>query len=228
MNQQELKIKNLLECFMRAETSEEEEEMLARYFRSTQNVPEEREAYREMFDAFDDDTLAFSDDELNEVIAEAEEQTERGLLMKKIWMYSSIAGIVAAVVLVFLLMRPTVTEEDNPILAEMPQQSMRETDNSHIAKRDATTPVTAQTEVKEDKAPLHKQVAEEKPSPSTEKKTLPTTDEEGETVEVIAITDASQLASNIDMPACDAECLLEELKMASMQMMGDTYYERKL
>lgn len=60
-------IEQLLARFMDGQTSEAEEGILADYFRSAKEVPEEWKAYQTMFASFDSDAFDFTDKELDEM-----------------------------------------------------------------------------------------------------------------------------------------------------------------
>lgn len=57
-------IEQLLQRFMDGETTEQEEQFLAEYFSTSDSIPEEWEAYREMFASFSTDAYDFSEEEL--------------------------------------------------------------------------------------------------------------------------------------------------------------------
>lgn len=58
-------IQALLDRFMNGQTSEAEEARLARYFRTASDVPDAWQAYRALFESFDTDLYAFSEQELD-------------------------------------------------------------------------------------------------------------------------------------------------------------------
>lgn len=62
---QYIQIEQLLVRFVDGQTSETEEKLLADYFRSAKDVPEEWKAYQAMFASFDTDAYEFTDDELD-------------------------------------------------------------------------------------------------------------------------------------------------------------------
>lgn len=57
-------IEQLLQRFMDGETTELEEQFLAEYFSTSDSIPEDWEAYREMFASFATDAYDFSEEEL--------------------------------------------------------------------------------------------------------------------------------------------------------------------
>lgn len=62
---QYIQIEQLLARFVDGQTSEAEEKLLADYFRSAKDVPEEWKAYQAMFASFDADAYEFTDEELD-------------------------------------------------------------------------------------------------------------------------------------------------------------------
>lgn len=70
-------IQALLDRFMNGQTSEAEEARLARYFRTASDMPSEWQAYRALFESFDTDLYAFSEQELDAMatpVASAEQE----------------------------------------------------------------------------------------------------------------------------------------------------------
>ena len=66
-------IEQLLARFVDGQTSEAEEEILADYFRSAKDVPEEWKAYQALFASFDSDAFDFTDKELDEMCLPVED-----------------------------------------------------------------------------------------------------------------------------------------------------------
>lgn len=92
-------IEDLIGKFMQAQTSEQEEAMLAEYFRKTKDVPSELEPYKEYFNIFDsqekksDGNGIFDKEELDSFITER----HYSLWNKRRWLYVA-AGIAAMIV----------------------------------------------------------------------------------------------------------------------------------
>lgn len=63
-------IDTLLSRFLNAQTTEAEEQMLADYFQSAENVPQEWQPYRELFLSFQTDAYELTDNELAALTAE--------------------------------------------------------------------------------------------------------------------------------------------------------------
>lgn len=64
------KMEEMLARFMDGQTTEEEESLLADYFHTVENIPEEWKSYQEMFLSFDTDAYAFSEQELDAMCAD--------------------------------------------------------------------------------------------------------------------------------------------------------------
>ena len=90
-------IKELLLRFTEGKTTEEEEEVLKDYFTHSEHIPEEWEAYKDLFSSFDTDTYDFTQEEVDAMFV-AEPVKKR-----TIWPWLSIAGIAACLLLVFTL-----------------------------------------------------------------------------------------------------------------------------
>ena len=61
-------IKSLLDKFVDGQTTESEEATLAEYFETAENVPDEWQAYKEMFQSFKTDCYDFSEDEVADIL----------------------------------------------------------------------------------------------------------------------------------------------------------------
>ena len=90
-------IKELLLRFSEGQTTEMEEEVLKDYFTHSDHIPEEWEAYKELFSSFDTDAYDFTQEEVDAMFV-AEPAKKRA-----IWPWISIAGIAACLLLVFAL-----------------------------------------------------------------------------------------------------------------------------
>ena len=62
-------IASLLEKFLEGQSTEAEEQVLSDFFNSTENVPAEWVAYRELFRSFKTDAYDFSDEEIDAMLA---------------------------------------------------------------------------------------------------------------------------------------------------------------
>ena len=89
-------IERLLGQFMDGETTEQEEQFLTEYFSTSNSIPEEWEAYREMFASFATDAYDFSEKELSTFVKE-EAPKPRNV---KMWLWLA-AACVAALLVVF-------------------------------------------------------------------------------------------------------------------------------
>lgn len=90
-------IKKLLLRFTEGQTTEAEEEVLKNYFTHSEHIPEEWEAYKDLFSSFDTDAYDFTHEEVDAMFV-AEPTKKRA-----IWPWLSIAGIAACLFLVFTL-----------------------------------------------------------------------------------------------------------------------------
>lgn len=90
-------IKKLLLRFTEGQTTEAEEEVLKDYFTHSEHIPEEWEAYKDLFSSFDTDAYDFTQEEVDAMFV-AEPAKKRA-----IWPWLSIAGIAACLILVFTL-----------------------------------------------------------------------------------------------------------------------------
>ena len=90
-------IKELLLRFTEGQTTEAEEEVLKDYFTHSEHIPEEWEAYKDLFSSFDTDAYDFTQEEVDAMFV-AEPAKKRA-----IWPWLSIAGIAACLFLVFTL-----------------------------------------------------------------------------------------------------------------------------
>ena len=90
-------IKELLLRFTEGQTTEAEEEVLKDYFTHSKHIPEEWEAYKDLFSSFDTDAYDFTQEEVDAMFV-AEPAKKRA-----IWPWLSIAGIAACLILVFTL-----------------------------------------------------------------------------------------------------------------------------
>ena len=104
----------LLDRFMRAETTEQEEEVLEHYFTSDTSVPERWKAYQQLFCVLNDDELAFSEEEIDSYVVgvDEEETTDNHIqyLKKKssatLWFAIGLS-IAAGIALFFFLWNPS-------------------------------------------------------------------------------------------------------------------------
>lgn len=90
-------IKELLLRFTEGQTTEAEEEVLKDYFSHSEHIPEEWDAYKDLFSSFDTDAYDFTQEEVDAMFV-AEPAKKRA-----IWPWLSIAGIAACLLLIFML-----------------------------------------------------------------------------------------------------------------------------
>ena len=113
-------IEQLLRRFMDGETTELEEQFLAEYFSRSDSIPEEWEAYREMFESFSTDAYDFTEEELMGEThpvppceggrKNAGQQSIHNII--KIWPWLA-AACIAALMIVFLV---PPREENNQVV----------------------------------------------------------------------------------------------------------------
>lgn len=90
-------IKKLLLRFTEGQTTEAEEEVLKDYFSHSEHIPEEWEAYKDLFSSFDTDAYDFTQEEVDAMF-----MTEPAK-KRAIWPWLSIAGIAVCLLLIFTL-----------------------------------------------------------------------------------------------------------------------------
>ena len=90
-------IKELLLRFSEGQTTEMEEEVLKDYFTHSKHIPEEWEAYKDLFSSFDTDAYDFTQEEVDAMF-----MTEPAK-KRAIWPWLSIAGIAVCLLLIFML-----------------------------------------------------------------------------------------------------------------------------
>ncbi len=90
-------IKELLLRFTEGQTTEAEEEVLKDYFSHSEHIPEEWDAYKDLFSSFDTDAYDFTQEEVDAMFV-AEPAKKHA-----IWPWLSIAGIAVCLLLVFTL-----------------------------------------------------------------------------------------------------------------------------
>lgn len=114
-------IEQLLLRFIDGETTEQEEQFLAEYFSTNDSIPEEWEAYRELFASFATDSYDFTEEELNHF---AKEEAPRARTIS-LWPWLA-AACVAAMLIVFLAPPredASLNSGDN-VIAEVKKDSM--------------------------------------------------------------------------------------------------------
>ncbi len=90
-------IKELLLRFTEGQTTEAEEEVLKDYFSHSEHIPEEWDAYKDLFSSFDTDAYDFTQEEVDAMFV------AKPVKKRTIWPWLSIAGIAACLLLVFTL-----------------------------------------------------------------------------------------------------------------------------
>lgn len=90
-------IKKLLLHFTEGQTTEAEEEVLKDYFTHSEHIPEEWEAYKDLFSSFDTDAYDFTQEEVDAMFV------AKPAKKRAIWSWLSIVGIAACLLLVFTL-----------------------------------------------------------------------------------------------------------------------------
>lgn len=118
-------IDTLLQKFMDAQTSEEEEQLLADYFATAEDIPAEWEAYKEIFHSFDTDAYdmdekyldeMFEEDKASDAIVEKLPEVTTSIPLKpKImwWRYTGVAAAVAVIMAIGFTLTQNEDEEKN-------------------------------------------------------------------------------------------------------------------
>ena len=116
-------IDRLIKRFMDAETTEEEEQVLADYFAETEDIPAEWEPYREMFVSFNTEAYGMSDKFVEDMLEEDNdkdmgmskpEDVERTIPLKpKIawWKYTGVACAVAVICSITFMLPDSYTQQ---------------------------------------------------------------------------------------------------------------------
>ena len=99
-------IEELLQRFFDGQTTENEEQLLADYFRNAESIPEEWQVYKEIFNSFKTDAYDFCQEELDAILVLADKKSKAVCLLP----WASVACVVAIVGL--LVWHPWV---ENPI-----------------------------------------------------------------------------------------------------------------
>lgn len=93
MKQTKEYIEDLLERFLDGQTTESEEQLLSDYFRDADAVPEEWQVYKEIFDSFKTDAYDFSEEELDAMLAPADEKPK----VMRLLSWASVACVAAII-----------------------------------------------------------------------------------------------------------------------------------
>lgn len=93
MKQTKEYIEDLLERFLDGQTTESEEQLLSDYFRDADAVPEEWQVYKEIFDSFKTDAYDFSEEELDAMLAPADEKPK----VMRLLPWASVACVAAII-----------------------------------------------------------------------------------------------------------------------------------
>ncbi|MBQ0074922.1 MAG: hypothetical protein KBT34_12100 [Prevotella sp.] len=121
-------IEQVLKRFMHGETTEQEEQFLAEYFSTNDSIPEEWEAYREMFASFFTDAYDFTEEELNKFVKEEAPK------LRTISLWPWLAAACVAALMVIFLAPPrgdsSLNREDD-VIAEAKKDSMNKERHHH-------------------------------------------------------------------------------------------------
>jgi len=146
-------IDTLLNRFLSAQTTEAEEQMLADYFQSAENVPQEWQPYRELFLSFQTDAYELTDNELAALTAEP--QPAKRKVRPLHWL-----GAAAAVAAILLVIGSTM------LRSEATHQAVAKTDTQEQST-DTITTENGDTPTDSARKPVAKttanQIAEAKP-----------------------------------------------------------------
>lgn len=142
-------IDTLLQKFMDAQTSEEEEQLLADYFATAEDIPAEWEAYKDIFQSFETDAYEMSDkyldekfneDKVSDTTVEKLPEVSTSIPIKpKImwWRYTGVAAAVAVIMAIGITL--TQRDDEKNSLAsvsktEAPQQKQVRKDTMTVVK----------------------------------------------------------------------------------------------
>lgn len=93
MKQTKEYMEDLLERFLDGQTTESEEQSLADYFRDADTIPDEWQVYKEIFDSFKTDAYDFSEEELDAMLAPADEKPK----VMRLLPWASVACVAAII-----------------------------------------------------------------------------------------------------------------------------------
>ena len=207
-------IADLLNKFMAGETSLDEENILAQYFR-THEVSDEWKEYKEMFAMFDSGTVEVS---LNsrppESLTPRPLQGERELKRRRLWPWVGAIAASIVLLLVFHYNNKVMPVEEQPVVAEVVEQPAQEgtkvSENSEVSensdKSESTELIKPKRTYKPSKPvaePLLAQ-AEEEPVISADKQAL---------VDIYLAEEALQVAYEL-------QAQQEELRAYAASLMG--------
>ena len=136
-------IKKLLLRFTEGQTTEAEEEVLKDYFTHSEHIPEEWEAYKDLFSSFDTDAYDFTQEEVDAMFV-AEPAKKRA-----IWPWIAAACAIGA--LIMFVTPPKSTEEPT----EHALASAVVTKTPKAEEESVKTPPVQETAMSEKKRPNH-------------------------------------------------------------------------
>ena len=112
-------IASLLEKFLEGQSTEAEEQVLSDFFNSTENVPAEWVAYRELFRSFKTDAYDFSDEEIDAMLAPT--PSKKGIVVNFL-RWSAVAcatiAVLAGAWLYYKDITPPPTISQKPVIAK--------------------------------------------------------------------------------------------------------------
>lgn len=145
-------IQDLLNKFMEGQTTENEEQILAEFFATTEDIPAEWMPYNEMFQNFKTDAYDFSEAELYEML-----QTEPAKKSRIISMWPWLSAACVASVLALFVLHPwsNTTVPEQPSAAQVkPKKVVQDkdnvVDNKAIAKEETQVAVVPSPSKKQD------------------------------------------------------------------------------
>lgn len=136
MKQTKEYIEELLKRFFDGQTTEADEQLLADYFRDVDAVPEEWQAYKELFDSFKTEAYDFSQEELDAMMAPADNKKPKAVRMLP-WV--SVACVAA--IFGLIIWHPWVdnpASETSSVAQVKPMGSIIKTDSAHVMKEKNT------------------------------------------------------------------------------------------
>lgn len=109
-------IEELLERFIDGQTTEADEQLLADYFRDVDAVPEEWQAYKELFDSFKTEAYDFSQEELDAMMAPVGGEKTK---VFRLLLWASVACVAAIVGLFVLIPWMENSSSETPSIAQV-------------------------------------------------------------------------------------------------------------
>ena len=162
MKQSKEYIQEILNRFDKGQTTEAEEDTLKQFFCSAEDIPEEWEAYRELFCGFTTDAFDFSQEEIDAMFTPAPERK------RQIWAWLAAACVIGVVAL--YLTPPKSTGEgvsdSQSLMVRTDQTSQPKTDITQSTQGQSTKPAETKASVQAE-TPVHQHTAQPKATEDT-------------------------------------------------------------